>query len=278
MKHYWVIIVLSTFLFACGSNTKKNGEAFKLIKSPSSFRNTLILESNLFIDSTLKITLIDGDNDGQYLSENRRDSNDNAHDWINIKDKIRKQSSGAVLTEELTLLFYDTYYHISLDIKNERGRIEKMKTPSLEPDIALYQTLPKDSVTLGFSSQKIQLSDLLDLQNKWLLIKNWSPYCSPCVKDIAFFNQNRETLDSSKTDVLFIIDDSYREEALSYFQKTYLSDKIVFGNYEEINTTLNFRYFPSSLLYSTSGEYVKHFSFMSRSEILNHIKKLQQSM
>lgn len=262
------------FLFLninCSGNQTKEKNHFNFVNLESSYQNCLTVESFLSLDSTIKISIIDGNNDGKYYTKKdlRRDTN--FPDNIVVTDRLIGQFGGTELEDTIIIQYYDKTYLIKIDIENRSGIMEKLDTCIWPIDVFLYNKLSIEKVYSFKTGKKQNLIDILNEEFRYTIAKNWAPFCEPCVEQLTIIN--RDSCRSRNFDLIFLVDSIYSDQINKYFTNVKLKEQVYLCDYSKINERLKFNGYPSSIIFSNRGDYLKYCSYESIDKILNKYPK-----
>jgi thiol-disulfide isomerase/thioredoxin len=269
MKYYIVVLsILVLYIQNTSCSLKQTDEInyFKFINGESSLQNCLIVESVLSLDTTIEIAIIDGNNDGNYYTNENPKSDPSFPDRIVITDGLSSQYSGSELKDSILLKYHNNNFLIKIDIENRSGTIEKIDTFSKNIDVYFYNKLSNEKVYSLNSGIELNLLDIISQEFKYTIVKNWAPFCEPCIKELAKIN-----VDSCRIrnyDLLILVDSIYVNDVNKYFTNVKLKELVYLCDYSKMNNRLKFNGYPSSIIFSNNGNYLKYCSFLSVDNII----------
>ncbi len=267
--NYSLITILLSVLISCKSNLTKVEFEFK---SFHGIQNSLKSKNNFIEDTTMKISLIDGNSDGDFFDI--ADSiNGFQGDYIIIADKSRWQNAGSNLKELNYVNYFGEYYLITIDTFLKTCFISNEFKDPIKFDIEFNNYLPEIPIKSLCTNTEITLKSLASNSEGLLLVKNWAPFCKPCIKEMSTIRDKMDLYNKEQFRVAYVVDTIFRSDAMSLFSQYNIENLVYVGDYEKIRKYLNFNYYPMSILFDSDGNYIQNNHLGSTFDFFKYITK-----
>lgn len=267
MYRYLPIIIYFLMTIACNNNAAEEKLLYKEIKY-SNFPNQLKYRS-LKMDTSIIITILDNNQNGYYF-----DSDSNSFDYLNVINSITGQINGIVFKKNITLNYNSFGYYIHVDTLSKYIYLSPVHNPNVKPDITIFNSLPNIRIYDEFNpSNENNIKTILsELNCKFVLLDFWASYCSPCREDIEFYQKYEAEIVKNGLRVIFISPDTDYDESLNYLNQKKFSEHFYFCSKADMKK-LNCEGYPNGILVDSVGNYIRHFSYSSISNVVEYVNR-----
>lgn len=227
-------------------------------------------------DSNLVIRLMDGNGNGSFSDVHNIPNQDSCCDYINIHNQKNNQQHGVNFTPELIFENNGVKYLFVFNPLLQTGFLKKISSSNSKASISLFNKVPSIELReLNNTSSGTTISQLaLAASTKYVFFSFWSPFCPPCVEDLAFYDEYIDEITKANLTVIHISTNEYPVDCREHVQKNNHKGLFYTCSRREMET-FNCSGYPSGFLTDNNGKYIRHVGWMTISDILNKLLTLK---
>ncbi|MBC7885105.1 MAG: redoxin domain-containing protein [Saprospiraceae bacterium] len=227
-------------------------------------------------DTNLVIRLMDGNGNGSFSDVHNVPNQDSCCDYINIQNKNNSQQHGVNFTPELIFENDGSKYSFVFNPLLQTGFLKKLTSNNSKASLSLFNKVPPVEIReLKNSSSWTTIPQLaLAASTKYVFFSFWSPFCPPCVEDLAFYDEYINEITKANLTVIHISTNEYPADCREHVQKNNHKGLFYTCSRKEMET-FNCSGYPSGFLTDNQGKYIRHVGWMTISDILNKLPTLK---
>lgn len=264
---YWIILVC-IFILSCSEKDNSEIITFHEIIIPPFSPN--FTSDTILSDSTMSISLIDGNNNGTYTDSTI------PLDYINVSNNFTTQSTGIGYTSPVHFNYGNKSYIFSYDSITRTGHLKPVDSIFISPDINIFSTIPNFSlINIDDTTNRVSFNKLTEsISKKYILIEFWATFCPPCIEEMESYHLNNSSFEESDLAIIFVTPISTYSRTEEFLANKPYRFPIYYVD-EPTQNNLNCTGYPRGILASNTNGYIRHFNFSGIDYVATYVSTLK---